>query len=65
MVHTFDTVQLPICTIVTVNSVTNSEKRHKKTTLGPFHITILYASQCSPSLRFNGQSVTNLEITKK
>ena len=30
MAHTFDTVQLPICTVVRVSSVTGSEKRHKK-----------------------------------
>jgi len=66
MVHTrtFDTVQLPVCTVVTVSSVTNSEEDTRRTTPGPFHIIILYASHCSPSLRFNGQSVTNLAITK-
>jgi hypothetical protein len=40
------------------------KKDTRRTTPEPFHIIILYASHCSPSLRFNGQSVTNLAITK-
>jgi hypothetical protein len=43
MVHAFDTVQLPNCTVMTVSSVTKREKDTRRTTDGPFRIIVPYA----------------------
>jgi len=65
MVPTFGTVQLP--NLYSRDSPLRYEqwkKETRRTTPGSFRVIILHPSHCSPSLRFNGQSITNLAVTK-